>query len=475
MKKTYLPYWILLLCSFTSFAQKDYTITITVNLEDCLNCNATVFDLRNYKEDFNIQVLMQEVFESDTAFIYEKYNFKDVVEAITFSDSLFDSYAPMGSAMISVESKHNTGRYTMHIKETYERGFFTYLDGLKENTSVLFKDYPTLTRGASEMQINEKGYLAVNVPYRGTVYVYDMLNQKLVDTIQIPEELFKENFGMNDYDIPESTYEDMRRTFKEKKIAEFEKIRNIFYIEDTLCFIIESSLLLNSIDEFGQKDSGIYGTCGIVKYVNGEFVGYNKFDLYLKDEKNKTIYHSSMNLHYYNKKLYGSLFAFPLIDVWDHFGILKMQNNIYTYALLDFSSSAPIYKNTIDFSIPVFFKNAYVLPVVNEVRSVETGELLETLPFFINATSLSRSTTPEMYFVENGLAMNEDFIWVHLYNSVIKKEEFYKMDRKTKSFTLSEFGLAHKSNNIVHFDPINPDYIIYKDDKKNTLIREKIF
>lgn len=471
-------YGFLLLAVFLFYkasAQKDYTITITVNLEDCLNCNATIFDLRNFKDSFDVQIIMREEFQSDSSFIYKEYDFKDVVENITFSDSLFNLYSPANATMISIESKYKIDRFSMHIKETYDRGFFTYLKKIMQNDSMLFEKHPEASRGANELKINNKGLAAFNVPYKKSVYIYDFLNETFIDEIQISQEIYKDNFILNDDGILESEYDSIKTVFKENNIPISDKIETIFYKEDTLCVMIISYYVMPYINSLGKEDLRVKGTYGIAKYLDGEFLGLYKFQTSVKDKSKDIIYVYQMNVHHFNDKLYTSIGSSLPVKNSEQLGIIDFKDNAYNINFANYSTSAAVYDKSFDFSIPVFYKNAYALPIIGKIYNLENGELLETLPFFKDTEEIHPRRSPEMLLFGNAFVINEDYVWVKVHDNIKKEEVFYKMNRKTKKHEISSFNLTLKLNNIIYFDPLNPDYVIYKEEKTNKLIRKKIF
>lgn len=472
MKLRIVLIWFILLGNFSVFAKKDFVISILVDVDACDNCEEIIAKLQEIKDDFTIQVLMSEKMESKKEEIYAKYAFNKVGDTILFSDKMYKEYGVQKEPSLHVESIYKIDRYSIDIKDALENGFFEKIKEFNFKTNVLFKENASKAQGFVLAESTFAGKLALYIPNRESIYVYDVYSQELLYEIEIKEEVLKRNFSFNDAGYGLEYYDSLQSSRAQTFGSDGPK--KMFFIKDTLCVVLESNYVKLEKNEFGQESRVFTKVYGIAKYVGDSLINLYSFESARVNEKNQEII-ANLIFHFYNNNLYSSILTNPAGKNWNHIGVVKFKDNKYQLDEHSINASASVYEDYIHFSRPVFYKNTYALPVIGKIYDIESGALVEHLPFFKDTKKFLIGTLPEMLLQENGIVFNDEYIWVILYNDSNKKKEFYKMNRKTRNFKIAAFSLLSSNKDIIFFDSLNPDYVFYKDRKANMLVRKKVF
>lgn len=472
MKKQILLVCMLVFSSFFVFAQQDFVLSLLVDKESCGNCEEIITTLKEIKDDFTIQVLMREEMQSKKEEIVAKYALNTIADTILFSNTLYADYAMKKGSSLHIESVYKTDRYSVSTQDAIKNGFFNKIKEWNLKTNVLFKENASKAQGFVLAERNDRGEIALYIPNRKSIYIYDIFSQKLLHEIEIKEKVLKQNFTFNDAGYGIEDYDSMQSEIVHAFGSNGPG--KMFFVEDTINVVLESHYAYMGENELGEETKIYTKAYGIARYVGEVFIDLYKFESSRINENNQEVI-SSMGFHFYNNLIYASILQSPYKKDWNHIGLLEFKDEKYQLSAKTIQSSAAVYDDYIHFSGPVFYKNAYALPVIGKIYDIKSGELIENFSFFKDTEKFIRGGMPEMLIQENGIVFNDDFVWVQLFNNRNKKIEFYKMDRESKEYELSSFNMISSANDIVFFDSFNPDYIIYKDRKANMLVRKKVF
>lgn len=482
MKNTILFTLLLLFATVKGFGQanKDYQITLTINLEDCLNCQKTLYDLKSFKNSYDIRIIMRKEFQVDSAYIVKQYQFNLVADEIIWSDSLFKEYSPYGNSYVSIESKYKTNRFGFLIHDIYKRDFLNFLSNQIKPLDTLFKNYPGLARGSSKLLFNNNGLLGLNVPYNKTFSVYDFISQKKQYTIEFPEALLRQTFLFNQNKLPISEFEPQQKSMHEAGVPQPYLVTDYCFMEDTVLikfnnryfrYLSETDTILG----FGD-DTVLWSNYSLLKYWNDSLLSVDKFEYHKKE--NDREYFSWSGIHYFNGKIIDRVGTGIAIKNRPYMATIdkNLKNNAYELNIAYTRFLPPLFDNTDKYAFMVFSKNTYAFVPIGEIYDLTTNKSVEKLDFFKSIKKIDENTRLKMEMGEGGFFINDDFVWVSIGEDINGqwKYRYYKFNRHTRQHEIAQlvFNLGDRIKSA--FDPLNPDYLIYKNND-GLIIREKIF
>ncbi len=478
--KRIIPFFaLMLLFSLSSFSKtdKDYHITLAVNMEDCLNCNKTLFDLEAYKEKYHVRVVFRKEYESDSTFIFNNYNFKDVASEVLWSDSLFGVYSPTGGSYVNIESKYSVNIFSVRINDIYNRDFFTFLSNQNKTVDTLFKEYPGIARGVSQLTFNESGLLGLNVHYKKIFSIYDIMTQAKQYDISMTEKILKKSFSYNDHKYPISDYDAQQKAMTNAGVPAIYGIADYCFIGDTILLNLNNqyfALNAGRIADLDENDTLLESNYALLKYYNGKLISMNRLAFHTKVDGQD--YFAWPGMHHHDGSIYSHLGVGidPSPERY-YRALIELDNDgVYKLDVLKDRKLPVIYAKTQDFSMQISYKNAFCFIIIGRIYDIKENKFLEHLDFFENPTEIHPNRSPRMFI--NDFVMNDDYVWVTISDGDKKvMRHYYKMNRHTRKYEISkkDFDIT-KYGVIDAYDPLNPDYLIYKN-KDNLLIREKIF
>lgn len=464
--------------SYTS-TSKEYIVTLAVNLEDCLNCNRALFDLAPFKNDIDIRIVFRKEYQIDSSFIFEQYQFKKLADEIFWSDSLFKEYSPHGVSTLNLESHYSLGKVSVNVNRAYHENFFDFLNNQLKPVNVLFQEFEGLARGVSHFKVSEDGLLGMNTKYKGVFSLYDLFSQTKLYDLVMTENILRASFRPNIDQSPEYEFDAQQKAMKEAGVPALYEISDYLFLEDTLLlrlqnnfFEYESRFIAEGV---AKIDTFLTHTYALLKYYKGDLISIHPYENLKKLEYH--LYSTSMQPHVYGSKIYEQVNGFP-IDKNRGYLAEMFLNKEGAYEMNVFTNPTvpAVYAEALDFSHLVYYKNTYAFTLLDQLYNLNTHEVIEQLDFFEPTYEILNNSWPNMYISEHGYVLNDDYVWMTVTKggkSVL--QQYYKMNRHTRSVAKSakEFDI---SQNFVAsaFDPLNPDYIIYKNED-NQLVRERIF
>lgn len=187
--------FLLILQSFSLFSQ-SYKLRLGIN--DCINCNAHLINLKKYIGDDLLLVILPESYQYDTEIVREKYGLDGMNIEFIFSDYEFNQFDnPKSYFIISNESVDD--KITLLSETNFEKIFNSYSQKniCLENVNNFY----------SYTQVQD-GLLLKNQPL-GKFGIYDFnkgLVKQLFATKQIAKDNYKALYG-NDWEKWYTLYE----------------------------------------------------------------------------------------------------------------------------------------------------------------------------------------------------------------------------------------------------------------------------
>lgn len=474
---------VVFLLPIALFAQtiKDYTITIAVNFEDCINCNKALYDLEEFREQYHLQIVIPEIYISDSTKIFKEYEFNTMSDEVLWSDSLFMKYSPFGASTISIESKYNTGLYSDLVMNIYTRDIMGFLKWQNKKEHELYADYSLITKSVNHYLFTDDGLLITNMILDKKIEVYDHIKQEKLYSIEIDKATRKIAFGHNDYGFLEEDFEAHNEHLIKSGVKSRYEISDMLYVEDTIFVFLKTSILKEMVHRTLGRDEFLVFSNSLLKYVDGQLLSIHKIEDIQREKEDITyVFSNNSGSHYYDGDIYVNIgvssASYPDVIIIDRPYIAKLKMNSSGVYKMDVFRNRPIHKaysKTINYSHMQYARNVYRLVFLKEVFDLETGEPVDTLFFYPEIIEPTNGTNPRRISQNFGLEINKNFIW-----SIAKDDKnnilFYKMSRKNKLFKTNSIKLPQQvTKSHFRFDPLNPDYVIYNDN--NTIVRRKIF
>lgn len=466
------------------FAQsgKDYTITIAVNFEDCINCNRALYDLEEFRDQYHLQIVIPEIYISDSSKVFEEYEFNTMSDTVLWSDSLFMKYSSFGASSISIESKYGTGLYTELVANIYVRNLMGFLKWQSQGRRELYADYPFITKGVNHYLYTDNGLLLTNMVFDKKIEVYDHVKQELLYSIEIDKATRKIAFGQNDYGFLEEDFEAHNEYMKKSGVKSFYEISDMLYVEDTVFVFLQTSMLKYMTHKtLGYAEYLVYSN-SLLKYLDGQLHSIHKIEDMQKEGEDLTYTFSNNTAsHYHDGNIYVNIglssASYPGVIIIDRPYIAKLimdSAGVYKMDVFKERSIHKAYSKTINYSDMQFRRNVYKFVFLKEVFDLETGEAEDTLFFFPEIKEADNNTRPRRSPLNHGLEISKNFIWSLAIDYRKEKIYFYKMSRKNKLYKTNSLEFPKQLSRMhFRFDPLNPDYIIYNENNK--IVRRKIF
>lgn len=469
---------VLLLLQLKGLAnpKSDYVLTLAINMADCLNCNKTMHDLQMFKTDFQIKIVMREEFKQDSVYILGNYDFNKIADEVIWSDSLYEAYSPNEATVVAIESKYKTDRYTLRIHDIEARNFLDFLSRQNKQSDTLFKDYPGLARGVNELKFNN-GLLGMNVVFNKTIQVFDVISQKKKYQIDITDDILRRAFAFNEHNLPPAQYTPQHIAMKQAGVPNIYEINDFCFADDTLLVKLnhwyfryrsEKDTLLGK----NRSDTLLWYNFALIRFDNGKKIDVSRFEFNKK--VGAAVYYAQSNMHYDNGNLYERVTAAPLLADRAYIAQVNLDNNhVFT---LNPQLDRPVLKPFRDsdfYGFHKYYKGTFAYIGLGKIFSLESGKELEKIAFFPNPTEITDEFVPKA--VLSGYVISKEYLWFLVdHNDSEKQSKFYRLNRATRAIETSELTFPVNRKPLMDFDPLNPDYLIYKN-KQGFLVREKLF
>jgi hypothetical protein len=465
----------LLFMSCAIYAQtKTYDITLALSLDDCLNCNKALYDFSHYKSKYHIRVVMKKELQFDSAYINNKYQIVSVADEWLWSDSLFKIYSPFGTSTVTLESKYMVNAVSLPVREIYSRDFLNFLNRQTKNTDTLFPKVDKALKGVTDLEFGNT-HLGTLVNYKDEVLIYDYLSQKLRYRINISDSILAAIFAFNDSNIPASEY----KARKERMIAEHvPKLFNISryeIVEDTVFLSLKESYFhypsdTNQTNFKRSQDTLLLACEAMLKYVKGQLVSIKKVQQRIFFDKASIL--GLSNFHYHDGKFYQELYYQDKKPQWFNMGRLVENDTLFQLKIYP--------RKTVDKALlkapllvhQIYDRGTFAHITLPKIFSIEDNSVVEQIDNYKNPHELNNESILNGWLIR--FKLSDEYLW-YIVNRVDegRKVKLYKMNRKTRAIETST-TIFDNTFQLLEFDPINPDFILYKDDK-GQLIRERAF
>ena len=303
---------ILAYCPSKSYP-KDYSIVITLNLSDCMNCNSKLYELSKLKDNFDMKLVLSEEYQEDSSQIIEQLYLNDFNTKIIWDDALFKSYAPSMQSSVTLESKYNLERSSITIHDV-SRNYLNYLRRLNLATDTLLMNEGKVLRGVGKYQIKGQEFSLLN-KLKNSVEVFDLSTEKRTLRYEVSDSILRKTFAYSGFD--ELDYDSVKADMKNERVPELHKIENYWYENDTLMMILNNYF-------FGIRQSDgekiLLGNRVWIKSVRGKVVEVAKIEPTLKIDKKS--YGSSTDLFVSNGKIYS--LVVPFINSADRYYLTEL-------------------------------------------------------------------------------------------------------------------------------------------------------
>jgi hypothetical protein len=470
-RKKILQLWMCLFFPLFATANdtKDYLITIAVNIENCINCDKAIYDLAGMRDQYNIRFVLKEEYKEDSTRIIEQFNLRGVSQTILWSDSIYEEYSPYNISNVSVESKYRTGRFTLPVVELYRKGFFGFLQVQNKAVDTLFANEPKITVGMRSIKWGSNNLYSL-VNSKNTIYVYDYLKQSLKDSIQFPESLLRQIFPNTG--LPPKEFDAQMAAMKLAKVPQTINVADYMVRADTV-FVYFSQQYF----DYRGKDTFLRSRFTLLQYVGSKLVAQNKINHTLLNEDG-SYYVTDGFLIPSKKDIYVNIDGRnPERANRKYLGQLRLnKQKVYE---IDTSSSLPIppvYTYSSDFLMVLADEGHYLLLLDNKIYDMEQKRAIDSFKLLdpLEGGYITADINPPQLL--GGLRVSKDYYWVirNEFTANSSKQVFLKVNRKTRQIQQSKIQIGPADSTIASYDPLNPDYIVYKT-KKRQIIRQKIF
>jgi hypothetical protein len=463
MRKNLIISILLLLTYFEGNCGK-YKVTVALNLKDCINCVKAFYRLTGLADQVDVVLVMNEEYKSDSAYIFQTYELNKLKPTVKWSDTLFAEYAPWGATTISLESEHGTERI-QYTPAGLNDPFFTYLKKAALDTDTLFKNVPGITKGVKYLKFDGKN-LAMKVDYRKEINVYDLVTQSKQYTITVPDSLLRKTFTYSG--LPASAYDVQQQVMKEAGVPERYQFKDFVLSKDTLTLQLNTGYF-----QYRGADTFFQYNFSFLKYVKGKFLDVHKLQI-----RNRIYGETYDNLfskiHYYNGQLYENIGNYPLTADRYFLGKCNLVRDTFIINEAYGMKIPALYKNTIGCSFLLYYKGYFALPLIGTLFPLDIRGSNVQLPFFENMREGDCSSAKNFIY---SFLLNENYVWLTMLNTNHQggdQLELLKYNRKTKDLEVSSLRFTESENNLMAFDPVNPDFFIYKS-AGGYLIRKRAF
>lgn len=474
---------LIIIFSTSLFAKnnKEYTITIAVNLEDCINCNKALYDLKKLRKDYYLQIVIPEIYLEDSVKIFDEYEFNTLSDTIIWDDKLHKEYSPLGASVASLESKYKTGKFTEIIANIYRGNFFEFLSWQLDEKRELFSTHPYITKGIADYLYTSNGLLITQNNFQKKIDVYDYIKQEKLYTIKFDDSVRKKAFGYNSFDFSEEEYEKHMQHLKDSGVKDQYLISKLNYINDTLIVYFKTYFLKNMRLAGDEEESEyLVEETSLIKYKNGELLSVHKIENFKETDKGwRFIYLGKGVIPEKSESFYATISLsnkeYPNAIIKQRPFLAKFEKNekgTYEMEVYEDRPILELYDLTRDYSFPEFSGNIYYFAHSNNLYDLKTGEVVDSLTFYKEFKEETAKILPDAIKLDHGLMVTEDYIW-----SIALEDEkifLYKMNRSTREYVSKNIELPERLHMLhIRFDPLNPDFVIYN--KENKIIRKKIF
>jgi hypothetical protein len=449
---------LILLIQQKALQAKNY---VTIAPDGCTNCMAAI-DLMN--KNNNIYVF-HEAYQIDSTSFRHKFTFLHHA-TIIFSDSLYQLYSVNGQ--MAVSNKQGTLKCPL---EKYGRKANSYF--LKWNSG---QDVDTISYSwpLAKFSIKKRVYMPEGKVYlldgsKNTVFVYDFFEDKIRDTVSIPEQAKKDSyylFSGHDSNI----YEYYKKMITPKIQGFLCTIKNITLDGDTLYLYVSNYFTFFSGTH--EEDTVLGHFQSILTFYRGRYLASyvpTNIEERLIDTSKK--FFAELDALYKYKGLFyttiGNSLYFKGRDKYD-VGVFNPKDQSLDWMV---KLSGDMNKSY-DYSNPLFNKHYCLIAKSTKLYDLEKkGSYIDLGYFKQKFYNKGPFTIPQ--YVNFDFAVNQHVCTV-LYNLESENKPYYtQVNFKTQKVVVNKYLPQLNPKLVRTLDPYNSDYVIqYADNYK--IIRYKV-
>jgi hypothetical protein len=442
---------------------KDYKVTIALSLDDCLNCIRSLYDVTKIKNHADIFLVMREEYRSDSAVIIETYKLQDFSKGVVWSDEIFATYNINGNSSITLESKYGTPKISYALA-LYNGKINRYLINATKQSDTLFDTSFNKVIGSD--LLFHKDRLITFSSYKREVYVYDVFTERLTHKIAISDSILRQTFSFTG--LPPDEYDKQQYAMRIAKVPETVQIKDVTFLGDTVLVQIN-----NRYFQYIETDTILGSNFALLKYYNGRLVACNKlsYNHIIKGIKHNNIF---SNIHAFRGQVYENIANYPLTPKRYFLGKCNMRGDVY---IIDdaYDMIVPsIYANELGCSFLVYYENYFAFPLIGKLFPLNSTDSAIDLSFFPVDNRVEHNRCIIKAFIYSFVVTHE-YVWLTIDRNVggVSSIQFAKYNRITSDTEYSCIQFPASINPAPSFDPINPDYVLYK--TAHGLVRRRAF
>lgn len=472
MKNAILPFFLMSIFTYNASA-KDFQVTIALNMKDCINCVRSFYQLSELKEEFDIFIVMQKRYQSDSAYLAKEYQLDKVDPTFIWSDSLYNDYSISGMSTINLESK-----YKMHRLQYGMNGgnseLFNYLKVVNKGRDTLFPNEDYFLNGVDKLRFNHNKLVLLS-RFKKEISVYDLISQKKLYSVNLSgDEILSEVFTYNGKPISE--YKNQKEAMIKAGVPDRLFIWNLAFHDDTVLAFLDAKYF-----DYSDPDTLLTSNFAILKILNGKVVSINK-STYEIDYEDRA---------YRFPRFYPTIYNDTIIDYIaediptanrKYMAKFVMDNGVYKPVDFLDIRVPKLYDTSTGCFFPIYYKEYFILPMYGTIYSLNPKNKDIVLPFFNNdnVTRFNYCTVVNNYVYS--FRYNDEWVWIQLdeyLDGVAGKRrftrKFIKYNRNDNDTVVSKFTFVNNNDMLImDFDPINPDFIL-AEAGEGMLIRKRIF
>lgn len=435
---------------------------VTIAPGSCPNCMAAI---ELMEKDSNIYVI-PESYNIDSTALRNKYSFFQNA-IILFSDSLFQLYSLNGSMSVSNQSGTLKCPLAQYGKTAHY--YFTKWTNDTYSDTIIYHSYPVAKLSIKKRIFTPEGKLYLLNGVDNNVILFDLLEDKILDTISIPEIAKKKayfEFGMekgkNDYDY-------YKKLIMPKIQEPLCTIKDISFYKDTLYLYVSNYFAYWRGDR--SEDTVLAHFQSISEFNYGKYLTtYVPTNIIEKlVDTSKKFYAEEGPVYKYGSNMYVTLWNSMFYTGRDKYLVGRFHpGNQKLDCVIKLSGMEG---KSYNFSTPLFYNNYCMTAKSCKLYNLDSSGSFLDLAYFNQEYDNSGMFIPKYHNFDFRVEGN---ICTVLYNEHTNNKPYYaKINMKSNTKLINKYLPQLNPKLVRALSPFNSDYVIqYGDNYK--IIKYKV-